>query len=50
VEKQPRLRARQGEYAVIAASGHVLKRGHALEQVLRVFDRKLIKALAAEDD
>jgi hypothetical protein len=46
VEKRPKLRARQGQYAVIAGSGHVLKRGHELAQVLRVFDKKLLKALA----
>jgi hypothetical protein len=45
IEKRPKLRARQGQYAVIAVAGHVLKRGHELETVLRVFDRKLIKAL-----
>lgn len=45
VEKRPALRARQGQYAVLAASGHVLKRGRDLAQVLRLFDRKLIKAL-----
>ncbi|MBI1330132.1 MAG: DUF2794 domain-containing protein [Alphaproteobacteria bacterium] len=46
VEKRPKLRARQGQYSVIAATGHVLKRGHELANVLRIFDRKLIKALA----
>ena len=48
VEKQPRLRGKQGQYAVIAAGGLVLKRGHELAQVLKIFDRKLLKALAAE--
>jgi len=48
VEKRPKLRNRQGQYAVIESGGHVLKRGHDLAQVLRIFDRKLIKALAAE--
>ncbi len=46
IEKRPRNRARQGQYAVIAAAGYVLKRGHELAQVLRIFDKKLIKALA----
>lgn len=46
IEKRPRLRSRQGQYAVIDASGHVLKRGHDLAQVLRVFDKKLLKALS----
>src|SRR5437016_1598405 len=46
IEKHPALNARQGQYAVFAASGHLLKRGHDLSQVLRLFDRKLIKTLA----
>ncbi|HVU20898.1 MAG TPA: DUF2794 domain-containing protein [Rhizomicrobium sp.] len=48
IEKRPKLRARQGEYAVIEAGGRVMKRGHDLAQVLRVFDKKLFKALAAQ--
>jgi hypothetical protein len=48
VEKRPSLRARQGQYAVIAAGGLVMKRGHELGQVLKVFDKKVLKALAAE--
>jgi len=48
IEKRPKLRNRQGQYAVIAASGHVLKRGHDLAQVLRVFDKKMLKALAVQ--
>ncbi len=43
VEKRPKLRARQGQYSVIAAGGMVLKRGHDLAQVLKVFDKKLLK-------
>src|SRR5215471_8099080 len=35
VEKRPRLRGRQGQYAVVAAGGVILKRGHELGQVLR---------------
>jgi hypothetical protein len=46
IEKRPRLRSRQGQYAVIESGGHVLKRGHDLAQVLSVFDKKLLKALA----
>jgi hypothetical protein len=48
VEKRPKLREKQGMYAVIEAAGHILKRGHDLAQVLRVFDKKLIKALASD--
>ncbi len=47
IEKRPKLRTRQGQYAVIEAGGRILKRGHDLAQVLRVFDRTLFKALAA---
>ena len=46
IEKRPRLRAKQGQYCVIAAGGMILKRGHDLAHVLRVFDKKLLKALA----
>jgi hypothetical protein len=46
IEKNPALRNRQGQFAVIDATGLVLKRGHELEQVLSVLERKLMKALA----
>jgi hypothetical protein len=46
VEKRPKLRQRQGQYCVIAAGGLVMKRGHELAQVLQVFDKKLLRALA----
>jgi hypothetical protein len=45
IEKRPRLRQAQGVYAVIGMDGQVLKRGHDLAQVLRVLDRKLIRAI-----
>lgn len=45
IEKRPRLRARQGQYAVIGLDGRVLKRGHELAVVLRVLKRKLIRAV-----
>jgi hypothetical protein len=45
VEKHPKFRSRQGQYCVIAAGGLVMKRGHDLVQVLKVFDKKLLKAL-----
>lgn len=43
IEKTPRLRNRQGMYAVIGMDGQILKRGHDLPAVLRVLDRKLIR-------
>ena len=45
IEKRPKLRAKQGQYSVVAAGGVILKRGHELAQVLKVFDKKLLKAL-----
>ena len=40
VEKDPALARRQGAYAVIAAGGYVMKRGHDLRQVLSVLEKK----------
>ena len=45
IEKRPKLRARQGAYAVLGEGGQVLRRGHDLAAVLRFFDRKLIKPI-----
>jgi hypothetical protein len=45
VEKRPKLRDRQGQYAVIGMDGRILKRGHDLKTVLRVLDRKLIRSV-----
>lgn len=42
VEKTPRLRNRQGQYAVTNQQGRILKRGHDLGQVLRVLDPQLV--------
>jgi hypothetical protein len=41
IVKQPKLARRQGAYALIAATGHILKRGHDLANVLRVLDKPL---------
>jgi hypothetical protein len=48
IEKRPKLKDRQGQYSVVAAGGQVLKRGHDLTSVLRVLERKLMRAVAAE--
>ncbi|MCQ0092208.1 DUF2794 domain-containing protein [Roseovarius sp. M141] len=45
IEKRPKLRGKQGQYAVIAMNGQILKRGADLRQVLRVLERKLIRAI-----
>lgn len=38
LEKNPRLRNKQGQYALINFEGRVLKRGHDLQKVLRVLE------------
>lgn len=43
IEKRPRLRNRQGMYAVVGMDGQVLRRGHDLVAVLRVLERRLIR-------
>ncbi|EDQ06628.1 hypothetical protein DSM14862_00368 [Sulfitobacter indolifex] len=45
IEKRPKLRNRQGMYAVVGTGGQVLRRGHDLKAVLRVLERKLIRAV-----
>jgi hypothetical protein len=40
VEKDPTLARKQGAYAVVSATGYVLKRGHELMRVLRVLEPK----------
>jgi hypothetical protein len=41
IEKSPKLARRQGAYSVISATGLIMRRGHELDRVLRVFDKKL---------
>jgi hypothetical protein len=41
IEKDPQLARKQGAYSVISASGLILRRGHELDRVLLVIDRKL---------
>lgn len=45
IEKRPKLRAKQGLYAVIGMDGRVLKRGQTLKSVLRVLELKLIRVV-----
>ncbi len=42
IEKRPKLRARQGLYAVVGVDGRVLCRGQDIEQVLKVLEKRLI--------
>lgn len=45
VEKRPRDAQRQGAWSVVSPGAGVLKRGRDLAQVLKIFDRKLIRAV-----
>ena len=45
IEKRPKLRGRQGMYSVLGMDGQILRRGHDLRTVLRVLERKLIRAV-----
>lgn len=45
VEKRPKLRLKQGMYAVIGAEGQVLRRGHDLAAVLRVFESRNLRVI-----
>ena len=45
IEKRPKLRGRQGMYAVVGMDGRILRRGENLKTVLRVHERKLIRAV-----
>jgi len=40
IEKQPKLRHKQGLYAIVAQTGAILRRGHDLTQVLKAIDRQ----------
>jgi len=46
IEKDPKLAQRQGAYSVISASGHILRRGHELDRVLRVIDKSSLSLVA----
>lgn len=49
IEKHPRLRHRQGLYAVFGPDGRVLRRGHDLAQVLKAIERRLLRMIARGD-
>ena len=43
IEKRPKLRAKQGMYAVVGEGGQILRRGQELAAVLKVLEKKLIR-------
>lgn len=48
ITKKPALARKQGAFLVSASNGAVLRRGHELAQVLKVFDRQLFRLVPAE--
>lgn len=42
IEKNPKLRNKQGQYIVTGAEGKILRRGHDLEKVLRVLEPSFV--------
>jgi hypothetical protein len=46
IEKDPKLAQRQGAYSVISATGHILRRGHELDRVLRAIDKSPLSVVA----
>ncbi len=45
VEKRPKLAQRQGQYSVVGMDGRILKRGKDLAEVMKVLERKMIRAI-----
>jgi hypothetical protein len=43
IEKDPKLRGRQGMYMVVAQDGRILKRGHELQNVLRALELAVVR-------
>ena len=43
IEKNPKLRNKQGQYMVTIEDGRVLKRGHELETVIRVLELAVVR-------
>lgn len=45
IVKEPALANKQGIWRITGAEGNILKRGKKLDQLLRYFDRQLLKAV-----
>ena len=45
IEKRPELARRQGAWSIIGQGGLVLRRGHELSQVLKLFDSRRFKVV-----
>ena len=42
IEKRPKLARKQGAYSIVTPTGHILKRGHDLAQMLNVLNKKTL--------
>jgi len=45
IKKTPRLARQQGAFSILGAQGQILKRGHELSQVLRLFEARRFKLI-----
>jgi hypothetical protein len=45
IEKRPSLARKQGAWSIVGEGGHILRRGHELEQVLRFFDKQRLRVV-----
>jgi hypothetical protein len=45
IEKRPALAKRQGAWAVIGQGGVIMRRGHELEPVLKIFDARRFRVV-----
>lgn len=45
IEKRPALAKRQGAWSITGQGGMILKRGHSLTAVLRLFDKALLRVV-----
>ncbi len=43
IEKQPHLRKQQAMYQIVGLDGRIFRRGNDLRQVMRFFERKLLR-------
>ena len=45
IQKTPKLSRKQGAWSIIGMSGQILKRGHGLDQVLKVLETRALKLI-----
>ncbi len=45
IVKRPSLDARLGMYSIVGMDGHILRKGRDLKQILKIFERNLLRAV-----